>query len=354
MTRTYTDPVVLAAVQPYMTLADYASEKSFGQKLATLMAPLASEKCSVLAVLPEDIGAFLGLAGAAHAVRRSQTLDAAFRAIALRQLPQIAHQRLFHGARDLREALHLVLSPRVGRVYRRTICGLAKELGIWIVGGSALLPKNRYGADPDAFAPQGHAVYNVSITADPSGQIVSTVQKVNLVPTQEEQLGLTPGDPDQASTFSFAGHRTGVAICYDGFTKAHTAHEPSFCPVAPYLARAGAEIIAQPSANPWPWEEAWPLDPQRTRKDAWTSESLEASMASLPTVRYGINAQLLAGFLGLHFDGRSRIFGRTPDGTVQVIAEAPRADLSPEAECLVRACVEFPDWREPDKVNQTH
>ena len=354
MARTYTDPVVLVAVQPHMTLADYASEKAFGQKLATLMAPLASEHHSVLAVLPEDIGAFLGLAGAGHGLREAPNLDAAFRAIALRHLPKILRHRLLNGAQDLREALHLTLSPRVGCAYRRTICSLAKELGIWIVGGSALLPKNRFGADPDAFAPQGHAVYNVSITADPSGQIVSTVQKVNLVPSQEDHLGLTPGDPDQASTFSFAGHRTGVAICYDAFTKAHTNHEPSFCPVAPYLARAGAEIIAQPSANPWPWEEAWPLDPHRTRKDAWESESLEAAMASLPTVRYGINAQLLAGFLGLHFDGRSRIFGRTPDGTVQVIAEAPRADLSPDAECLVRAQVEFPDWREPTDTHPPH
>ena len=121
MIRAYTGLVVLVAVQPHVTLADYASEKAFGQKLATLMAPLASEHHSVLAMLPEDIGAFLGLAGVDDASREALNLDTAFRAIAIRHLPRILRHRLLNGAQDHREALHPTLSPRIGRAKLCTI-----------------------------------------------------------------------------------------------------------------------------------------------------------------------------------------------------------------------------------------
>ncbi len=333
--------VLLAAVQAHMTLEDYASEEAFFEKLAGLLRPLGTAGVPVLAVLPEDIGSFLALAGEGAAVTGAPSLDAAFRRIAIRRLPQVLARRVLGGAVDVREALHLVLARRVGPAYRRVIRRLAAEIGIWVVGGSALLPRNRLGEDALGFAALGHAVYNLGITADPSGRIVATALKVNLVPTQEDHLGLTPGRPEDAAVFSFAGHPTGVLICYDGFVRPHTDREPGFCPLAPHLDRAGAEILAQPSANPWPWEESWPLDPGRLRKDAWHAESLEAAMQGLRSVRFGVNAQLLAGFLGLHFDGRSRIFGRGEDGQVTVLAEAERADLSPEAECVVSARVRF-------------
>ena len=166
------------------------------------------------------------------------------------------------------------------------------------MGGSALLPPNASGRDPACYRPAGPRVYNTGVVADPEGRIVHTVAKVNLVPGQEDHIGLTPGRAEDVGVFPFAGTNVGVLICYDAFTRAHTASEPGFCPLAPALAAQGAGILVQPAANPWPWERPWPLDPTRLRRLEWEQEALEAAMAALPGVRFGVTAHLLAGFFG--------------------------------------------------------
>jgi hypothetical protein len=100
----------------------------------------------------------------------------------------------------------------------------------------------------------------------------------------------------------------------------------------------GATIIAQPSANPWWWDQPWPLDRspsgQRLRRDQWMDEGLLAAMRATPSIRAGVNPQLLARLWDVHFDGRSLIFGRQ-DHTVQVMAHAPRSDAHPDSEALI-------------------
>jgi len=60
--------------------------------------------------------------------------------------------------------------------------------------------------------------------------------------------------------------------------------------------------------------------------------------APLSAVRHGVTAQLLGRVFDNRFDGRSHILARDASG-VRAIAEAARADASPEAEEVVLARV---------------
>jgi predicted amidohydrolase len=330
--------VLLAAVQPYMTLEDYLSEAAFARKLAGLLAPLRDRGRPVLAVLPEEVGAFLGLVGEAAIARRARTLEEAFRRIARRHLGAVLRAR-WRGAADLRTAVLLQRAAVAGPAYVRTISAVARDLGIWLVGGSALLPAAIPGLDPPTPGSAAACVHNLGLVADPQGRIVHRFAKVNLVPGLEDHMGLCPAPAEDLGVFAFAGSRVGVLICYDGFVRPHTGAESAFRPMAPHLAARGAEILVQPAANPWPWDQPWPLDPARLRREQWAQESLEAAMATLPGVRYGVTAHLLARFFDVAFDGRSRLLARGSDGSVQVLAEAPRADADRAAETIVSATV---------------
>jgi hypothetical protein len=131
-------------------------------------------------------------------------------------------------------------------------------------------------------------------------------------------------------------------ICYDGFREPHTSTEPGFCALGPRLAAAGVEIVAQPSANPWPWNEPWVFadaGEQQLRREQWLREGLFSQLPDMPGVRWAINPQLIGDLLGTRFDGRSYVFERQPDGTVTILAAGPRAAPAAATEEIVIARV---------------
>lgn len=101
------------------------------------------------------------------------------------------------------------------------ICGLARELGVWLVPGSLV-----ERGDDDR-------LYNTAIAVSPEGDIVARYRKLFPWRPYEE---LTPGR--DFTTFDIPGVGTvGLAICFDG----------SFPEVARQLAWLGAEVIIQPT-----------------------------------------------------------------------------------------------------------
>jgi hypothetical protein len=131
-------------------------------------------------------------------------------------------------------------------------------------------------------------------------------------------------------------------ICYDGFREPHTSTEPAFCALGPRLAALGVEIVAQPSANPWPWNEPWVFaEPgeQQLRREQWLREGLFSQLPSMPGVRYVVNPQLIGDLLGTRFDGRSYIFARNDDGTATILAAAASETLEAASEEIVVARV---------------
>jgi omega-amidase len=106
------------------------------------------------------------------------------------------------------------------------LSSLAKELGIWLVGGSIA---NR-GADG--------RVRNTALAHGPDGTLLATYEKVHLVPMMNEHLWLAPGD--RVVTFSLAGVTAGLSICYD----------LRFPELFRQMALAGAHLLFVPAE--WP------------------------------------------------------------------------------------------------------
>ncbi len=340
--------VDLIAVQPYMRTDDYLSEAAFASKIEVLTARIAAHRAAehggaerevpALVVFPEHIGTFLSLAGYADLLAAGDTVDTLLRRAALRRPLHLARTMLAHRTRSPAAAVLLGESPKMHAIYRRVFRDVARRLGATVVAGSAILPENARGLDADTLAPRDNRLFNASYTFAPDGRCVNVTKKVHLVPTLEDALPLRPGHAGELVPIDADCGRVGVMVCYDGFRVPHTHQEPAFRALGGRLAAAGVEIVAQPSANPWPWNERWPFcDPgeSQLRREQWLDEGLFSQLAAMPGVRYAVNPQLIGEILGNRFDGRSYIFARADDGTVTIIAAATTDALAPASEEIV-------------------
>lgn len=335
----------LIAVQPRMTLADYASFERFEAKLAALEVEIdrAREAAGggvgpALVVFPEVIGSYLMLAGLRthpDMTMNQAIIRATFRNL-LAAIVAAFRYRLFSPTK----AVGVTLAIRTRPLYLAAFGRLAARLGAHVVAGSALLPDLPIDAPPDARPATGN-VFNTSVHFGPDGKPVAATQKVNLVPMLETGLGIAAGTPDLIPIVDVGPHRVATLVCYDGYRLAHSQTETGWQRVAPSAAGRGATILAQPASGPWPWNEAWVHDRERSdglvrlRSEQWRQEGLYSQLGELEGVRFSVSAQLLGRFLGLNFEGKSEILMRAADGTVTVLAEAAHAS----AETVICASV---------------
>ena len=119
------------------------------------------------------------------------------------------------------------------------LVGLARELGVWLLIGSALV------RDADG------ASVNRALLVDPQGRIAATYDKMHMfdvdLPTGErvrESESYRPGG--RAVTADLPWARLGLSICYD----------MRFAYLYRALAKAGAQILAVPAAFTRPTGEA--------------------------------------------------------------------------------------------------
>lgn len=271
-------------------------------------------------VLPEIAGHLALLALAPPAAHRAKTLGAALGAAAVRRpfevLRGIASTRLL----DPRHAVLAALAPDGERFWRGVFGPMARRYGAYIVAGSHL----RLGPGGD--------LTNASFCFGPDGRLLSTTDKINLVPGMEDRapkaLGLARGDAERLPIVDTPFGRLCTLICYDGFREPHTSLE-RFVAMGPRLAaRGGVAVVANPAANPWPWKEPWKFaEPGETgsREEQWQREGLPGSLADMPFARWGITAHLVGRVLDLRFDGQSEIVERTASG-VRRLARAEHPD----------------------------
>ncbi len=346
--------VEIAACQVHVTADDYASAERFEALLERIGARLDAARArrpdgsfahECVAVLPEMIGAFLPLAGRGGAARRASTVDGALARVALGSLPALARAMRAHRTLSPTIGFLLAAAPEVHALYTGAFRRFAIARRAWVVAGSALLPRNARGDLADALEPAGRRVYNTSYTFAPDGRAVGCARKVNLVPTLEDRLGLSPGEPADLRPVEAPFGRVGTMICYDGFYVPHTRGEPGFRRLARHYDELGCHILAQPAANPWPWEERWAFadaGEAQLRREQWESEGLLAQLRGerLERVRYGITAQLLGRVFENRFEGRSHLLERGGGGA-RILAEAARADASREAEEVLLRAVEI-------------
>lgn len=339
----------LAACQVHIHKDDYISEERFydlidriGKKLDQNRQKTegGAYKYPCLAVFPEMIGTFLPIAGQASLIERARTTDQALTLVALRTFPNVVRAMLKHRTASLNAGFLLSVAPFVRRVYRTAFSNFARKHQCWVVAGSALLPKNTHGDLAEPFEAQNAQIYNTSYAFDPEGRAISATRKVNLVPTLEDSLGLSPGRPEDIEPFETSFGRVSTLICYDGFHIPHTKSEPSFTRLAARCDAQRTSIIAQPAANPWPWEDPWIFaDPGETqlRHEQWCSEGLFSQLdhGQFEHLRFAVVPQLLGTVLDNRFDGRSHILERHPSSGVRMAKEAVHAHAAPHAEEVI-------------------
>lgn len=321
--------VDLFCVQPYMEPEDYFTREAFYHKIDRYFLAAQNQRNPghpAVIVFPEDIATFLLLEGHRDLLQNVSTMNQAFTAIGKNQMAGLLWTMLQYGTLRMKRAFFTRGASRLWNVWHGTMARLAHDYQMTVVAGSALIPESRWRYDSNRFMPHSAKVYNLSFTVGPDGHVLYTTRKVNLVPTQEDVLELTPGPPEAASqTMTLPGTKIemATAICYDAFCKPHTSQEPKFVNVLDALDQRGARLVAQPSANPWRWQDPWPLDPtqaRRPRHQQWDEEGSLASLEKCRRVEIVVNPQLLFDFLDIHFDGQSRILARTPEGVKTLVA----------------------------------
>lgn len=281
-----------------------------------------------LVVLPELAGHLALYALAPPAARRAKTLASALASSAVRRpldvLRGVATTRLL----DARHAVLAALAPDGERWWKSVFGPLAKQLGVYLVAGSHL----RLGIDG--------ALTNSSLLFGPDGKLLSTTDKVNLVPGVEDgargALALARGDVQVPIVDTPLG-RVATLISYDAFREPHTRTERFVAMGSQLAERAGVAIVANPAANLWPWQGPWKFNEpgeSLSRAEQWQLEGLCGSLAQAPFARVGITAHLVGNVLDLAFEGASEIVERTGDG-VRLLARAERHDRGGHVTALV-------------------
>jgi predicted amidohydrolase len=279
-----------------------------------------------LVVFPELAGHLALLALAPPSAKRAKTLPAALAAAAVRRplevLRGIATTRLL----DHRHAVLAALAPDGERFWRGVFGPLARRHGVHVVAGSHL----RLGPNGD--------LTNASFLFAPDGRLLATTDKVNLVPGIEDRspkgLALARGLPERVPIVDAAFGRVCTLLSYDAFREPHTPQERFDLMPARIAARGGVRVVANPSANLWPWHGPWRFaeagDPQEpaSREAQWHREGLAGALAETPFARWGVTAHLVGHVLELAFEGQSEILECTTDGGLAVrrLARAPHHD----------------------------
>ena len=340
--------VDLFCVQPYMRPQDYFTREAFYHRIDRYFQAADLQRTPdtpTLIVFPEDIATFLLLEGQEETLKDVRTMEEGFAAIGQKNILGVLRTMAQYATINKRQAFFTRAAARLWHIWHGTMVRLAHDYRMTVVAGSALLPESRWMYDTNRFMPKSPKVYNMSFTTDPSGHVIYQTRKVNLVPTQEDVLQLTPGPKETAgfgTTLPGTDIPMATAICYDAFWRPHSEHEPHFTNVLELMDRAGVRLVAQPSANPWWWNEPWPFDPpgsQRLRRQQWDEEGSLATLAGCRNVEIVVNPQLLMEFLDIHFDGESRIIART-GAAVETLARSHRTS-GPEGDMVLHTTLDF-------------
>lgn len=337
--------VDLFAVQPRVGLAEYLDPERFiehhhalARRVADLRAAAGPER-PALVVWPEYVATFLVLAGRGAEVAGCTSVSGALRRVVARHPLALAAVVVRRRTLRLTPAVLTMFAPVAYRHYVTTFSAIARDLRAWVVAGSGLFPRNRLGDQSPVLVPAAAEVFNTSLTFGPDGAVAGVTRKMNVVPTQEDVLGLRGAPPEELAVLDTPAGRIGTLVCYDGFREPHTGHEPGFVRGAPLLDALGAEIVAQPSANAWAWDAPWAFNEageSQLRSEQWFSEGVAAELPGLHSVRYVVNPQLVGDVLDAHFEAPSLVLGRSAKG-VEVLARA--ADPSGEDVLHVRVAL---------------
>ncbi len=295
--------IQLIAIQMRWSPQDGSSPGAFIARMDGLMARAAERldpRKPALVAFPEDVGLLAALAVLPPGLRNQPTMAKAM-AFALRQqfLPALYHRLRYRVS--WARALLLAIQPRLVPLYLSAFSTLARKYRVVLVAGSAPLAAlpHASGSRLEALRPRGPAVYNTAALFGPDGSLIGLQRKVARIDLEGPQgLDLSPGSLEDIQVFPTEVGRVGIAICLDAFAPES--------PVRERLARLGAEILVQPSANPGPWTPEQQADWLR---GAWAATVQEGCFV------YAVNPMMTGALFDLAFYGQSALIARDADRT---------------------------------------
>jgi len=327
----------LVAVQAKPTLEDYRSAHAFHAKMSELTRQAVSQvdtSLPTLVAFPEAIGLFLSFVPFYYEqVKNCRTVAQVITRVVPRNLLPSLGTALRHRTFGLKTAfVHTALKAE--EIYSDTFSALAREHGVYLLGGSLYTPPIEYEVSRGRHI-VATGVQNTAYLFSPKGLCLRRVPKLNFSPPLETRIGLRRGARSDLVPVDTALGRIGTLICYDAFFETLIEHYDGL----------GAQIIVQPSYNTDRWDGPWAFDRRLTEGEAWFRYGLPAMIQGRENILYGVNPLLVGKILDLEAEGLSSVSWNTGDpstpGEKALLAVAAR----PDEEAIVAATVEMPEHR---------
>lgn len=243
----------VAAVQMRVELV--GSAEAYAEKIYRLVRQAVSGGAQLVA-FPEDTATgLIGLLPGLEKLAGAGSLEGAVKEMAGDQV-QVADVFRF-------------LGPATRRIHEATFSNLARLFGVYLVSGSALLPRD-----------DGQVV-NVAHFYGPDGRLLGSQEKCHFIPLEWE-WGLQPGN--ELRVFSTPWTKVATPICMDA----------SFFETFRLASLQGAEVVVIPTANPEEYN-FW-----KALRGIWPR--VQESCV------YGINPCLVGELMGIKLTGRAGIF----------------------------------------------
>jgi len=265
--------ITVVAVQPEFYFFDNATNY---RTYMTEMMEQAMIYGPDLVLFPEDIGTLLLTLQYPEITQYETVLEAM---VALGMYPNEA----FYGAANV-----------AGTAYLNTFSTLAVQYNVYIIAGSIMLPDGEITGTPGNYTYNKTGtvdkVYNIAYFFDPDGHIIGTQKKVHLISLELNLMHLAPSTEETLQVYGvdIRGIHVGVgiAVCADGFYES----------VGQILAQKGADIIFQPTFNPYPLND---YEHNFVRDSVWTRSQNQ--------LVYGVLSCLVGQLLDFTFTGKSAI-----------------------------------------------
>lgn len=327
----------LVAVQAKPVLEDYRSARSFHAKMSDLTQRAVAQVDTGLPTLvafPEGIGLFLSFAPFYYEqVKDCQTLAQVIMRVVPRNLLSFLGTALRYRSFGLKTAfVHTALKAE--KIYCDTFSALAREHGVYLLGGSLYTPPIEYEASRGRHITAAR-VQNTAYLFSPKGLCLRRVPKLNFPPPLETRIGFRRGARSDLVPVDTALGRIGILVCFDGFFETLIEHYDGL----------GAQIVLKPSYNMHPWRAPWAHDRRLEEGEAWFRYGLPSIIQGRENILYGVNPMQVGKILDLEAEGLSNISWNTGDpstpGEKALLAVADR----PDEEAIVAATVDMPERR---------
>lgn len=303
----------IIGIQPYLTAINYANEASFYQQLLPYLAEAKGKgyiSSHTIVVFPEYIGSWLVAANEKTRVYNPDLTitDALTLQVSSNLFRFIPAYLKSSSADKTKEALFRMKQTEIAGIYQSVFSRLAKEFGITIVAGSAVL------ADPSVSDAGGIIIgngklFNTAAVFGTDGKVLSPLIK-KIFPISDEQGFTCAADTNQSPVFNTPAGRLAVLVCAD-----------SWFPAAYQNLAGQADVIAIPSLGGVDsiWTASWngyngfpaPADVDTladyhhiTEGDAWAKYAM-ARRAPAAGIHNGMN---------VFFSGR--LWDMQPEGRV--------------------------------------